>query len=203
LIQADAFALPDHVGPGTVDTVVFCSVLHEIYSYMGWSLDRVRDLLRAAWRALRPGGRLVIRDGVAPPAGTRRIRFLAADGREFFQLFAAQFEGFRTEWRDLPDGRIELSAHHAMEFLYTYTWGPASFPYEVREQYGILTYEAYTAAIASWLDGARLVALPPGLASYLQPGYVASLAPKIELTDEHDRPVALPDSNCLIVVEKP
>ena len=32
-----------------------------------------------------------------------------------------------------------------MEFLYTYTWGPASFPYEVRELYGILEYDDYVA----------------------------------------------------------
>ena len=29
-----------------------------------------------------------------------------------------------------------------------------------------------------------------------------NLAGKIELTDERDRPVELPDSNCLIVIEK-
>jgi hypothetical protein len=36
----------------------------------------------------------------------------------------------------------------------------------------------------------------------LQPGYRDALAGKIELTDEHDRPVPLPDSNCLIVIER-
>ena len=40
------------------------------------------------------------------------------------------------------------------------------------------------------------------LGSYLQPGYRDALADKIELTDEHDRPVPLPDSNCLIVIER-
>jgi SAM-dependent methyltransferase len=202
VVEADAFALADHVGAETVDTVVFCSVLHEIYSYGGFRLERVRDLLRAAWRALVPGGRIVIRDGVAPPPGTRRIRFLADDARAFFDLFAAQFEGFAITWRDLPDGRVELPSHHAMEFLYTYTWGPASFPYEVREQYGILTYDAYRAALFEWLDGAQLVPLPADLASYLQPGYIAALAPKIALTDEHDHPARWPDSNCVIVIEK-
>jgi hypothetical protein len=145
----------------------------------------------------------VIRDGVAPPPGTRRIRFDAADARAFFDLFAAQFAGFAITWRDLPDGRVELPSHHAMEFLYTYTWGPASFPYEVREQYGILTYDAYRAALVEWLDGAQLVPLPADLGSYLQPGYVTALAPKITLTDERDHPARWPDSNCLIVIEQP
>ncbi len=211
VIEADAFALPDHVGPASVDTVIFCSVLHEIYSYVErdgarFQLEAVADLVRAAYRTLRPGGRIVIRDGVAPPPGTRRIRFLTDDGPAAFALFCAQFEGFAIEPRALPDGRVELPAHHAMEFLYTYTWGPESFPYEVREQYGVLTYAAYGAAILGWLadeDGAaQLVPLPAAEACYLQPGYVASLAARVELTDEHDRPAALPDSNCLIVVEQ-
>src|SRR5262249_41378111 len=98
-----------------------------------------------------------------------------------------------------------LSAADAMEFLYTYVWGPASFPYEVRELYGILTYDDYVARLVAWCGGpgaARVIELPPEVRSYLPPGYREHLAGKIELSDEHDRPVALPDSNCLIVIEK-
>ena len=40
------------------------------------------------------------------------------------------------------------------------------------------------------------------LRSYLQPGYRDHLAGRIELTDEHDHPVELPDSNGLIVIER-
>ena len=50
--------------------------------------------------------------------------------------------------------------------------------------------------------GARIVEIPPALRSYLQPGYRDNLAGKIELTDEHDRPVELPHSNCLIAIER-
>src|SRR6185295_3176829 len=125
------------------------------------------------------GGRIVIRDGVMPPPGTRRIRFLAADARPTFDLYVAQFEGRKIGFRELAPNRVELSAADAMEFLYTYTWGPASFPYEVRELYGILTYDDYVAALVSWCDGARVVDLPPAIRSYLQPGYRDGLAGKI------------------------
>ena len=69
-----------------------------------------------------------------------------------------------------------------------------------------MTYAAYGEALLGWLaDDAhppRLLPLPAAYASYLQPGYVEALATRVEVTDEHDRPVPLPDSNCLIVVEK-
>jgi SAM-dependent methyltransferase len=208
----DAFDLPALFGPRTIDSVVLCSVLHEIYSYVEhgdpprrFDLDAVRDLCRAAFATLVPGGRLVIRDGVAPPPGVRRIRLIAADAARLFDRFVAEFEGRRIRATRLADGRVELSAPDAMEFLYTYTWGEASFDHEVREQYGVLAYDEYGVALVEWLGGpshARLVELPPDQRSYLQPGYVAHLAGRIELTDERDRPVALPDSNCVIVVER-
>jgi SAM-dependent methyltransferase len=187
-----------------LDCVVFCSILHEVYSYTEprFSLDSVKRVVQAAFAALRPGGRIVIRDGVMPPPGTRRIHFVAPDARTTFDVYVAQFEGRPIRYRELGGGRVELSSADAMEFLYTYTWGPASFPYEVRELYGIMTYDAYVAALLEWCPGAQLVDIPQALRSYLQDGYRSHLAGKIELCDEHDRPVDLPDSNCLIAIER-
>lgn len=193
--------------PAPIDTVVFCSVLHEIYSYTEprFSLGSVQRVVCAAFDQLAPGGRIVIRDGVRPPSGRRRLRLLAPDARATFDLYVAQFEGRRIAVTELGGDRVELSTADAMEFLYTYTWGPASFPYEVRELYGILSYEDYVGQLVTWCGGpraVRVIELPPELRSYLQPGYRDHLAGKIALTDERDRPVELPDSNCLIAIEK-
>jgi SAM-dependent methyltransferase len=210
VVLGAAEVLPELVGAASVDTVVFCSILHEVYSYTErggtkFHLESVRDVIRAAWSTLKPGGRIVIRDGVMPSPGTRRIRFIAPDARSTFDLYVAQFEGRAIKFTELSADRVELSAPDAMEFLYTYTWGPASFPYEVRELYGILPYDEYVAALVDWVggrDAAKVIDIPAQLRSYLQPGYRDNLANKIELTDDHDRPVELPDSNCLIVIER-
>jgi SAM-dependent methyltransferase len=210
VVHGAAEVLPELVGGNSVDTVVFCSILHEVYSYtersgQKFQLESVRDVIRAAWATLKPGGRMVIRDGVMPPAAMRRIRFRASDARSTFDLYVMQFEGRRIAFRELGSDRVELSSADAMEFLYTYTWGPASFPYEVRELYGILPYDDYVAAVVDWVGGpdvAKVVDIPAHLRSYLQPGYREHLVGKIELTDDHDMPVDLPDSNCLIVVER-
>lgn len=203
VVLGAAESLPDYARE--VDTVVFCSILHEVYSYTEphFKLASVERVIAAAFAALRPGGRIVIRDGVMPTEGIRRIEFVAPDARAVFDLYVAQFEGRPIRYRELGDRRIELSTADAMEFLYTYTWGPASFPYEIRELYGILPYEEYVASLLGWCgEGAGLVEVPASLRSYLQPGYRESLAGRIALTDAHDVATELPDSNCLIVIEK-
>ncbi|HEX4421049.1 MAG TPA: methyltransferase [Kofleriaceae bacterium] len=212
----------DQLVPGPLDSVVFCSILHEVYSYTEprFQLTSIERVIRAAFAALAPGGRLVIRDGVQPPPGRRRIRLIAPDAATTFDLFVAQFEGRPiavTEVVGDPEADaaahaphagarcVELSAADAMEFLYTYVWGPESFPYEVRELYGVLPYDDYVAHLVAWCGGpeaARLVDLPPARRSYLQPGYRDHLRGKVVLTDECDQSVELPDSNCLIAIEK-
>lgn len=204
VVLGAAEELSQHVEP-PVDTVVFCSILHEVYSYTEpkFQLASVKRVVEAAFAALRPGGRIVIRDGVMPPPGVRRIRMIAPDVKPTLELYVAQFEGRPIRYTELAPDRVEMTSADAMEFLYTYTWGPASFPYEVRELYGVLPYDDYARALVEWCGGesaARVVDNP--LRSYLQPGYRDHLRDKIELTDEHDRPVELFDSNCVIVIEK-
>ena len=214
VIEADAFELEKHFEAGSVDTVILCSLLHEIYSYVEYEvapgerrkfrLESVRDLIRSTYATLKPGGRIIIRDGIMPPDEPRIIEFHDPDGAEFFKLFAEQFEGRTIHGEWLTETRLRLSAPDAMEFLYCYTWGPESFPYEVREQYGVLPYDEYCESIKAWLGSeAKIVEVPEDIRSYLQPGYKTALAPKVTLRAANDAPIELPDSNAVIVIEKP
>lgn len=215
--HADAFHLPAIVGEGAVDTVIFCSLLHEIFSYVEhagddgaprrFRLEPVRDLLRAAWRALAPGGRIVIRDGVMPPPGVRELELLAPDAEEFLGLFVRQFEGRPIAVERTGPHRVRMSTADAMEFAYTYLWGAASFPFEVREQYGVLPYDAYRDHVVAWLsaDGPAptVVPIPRAAAEYVQDGYRRGLAGKLRFLDEQGAECDLPASNALWVYQKP
>ena len=106
-------------------------------------------------------------------------------------------------YEQIDEDRVKLSTADAMEFLYKYTWGPESFPYEIREQYGVLPYDEYREKILGWLPNARWVELPAAQASYLQPGYKEHLDAKVEVYDSGNRRCELPDSNALLVFEKP
>ena len=101
------------------------------------------------------------------------------DERAFFERYAEA---------SLTGEPAVLARMYAPSFLVAGPKGSATFANDTR--------------FLEWLDGAKLVPLPAGLSSYLQQGYIDALAAKIELTDEQDRPVPLPDSNCLIAVEK-
>jgi hypothetical protein len=160
-------------------------------------LEDRASVTRRARLPLRAGQQRVVIDRVSPALADKTLAASCVDRT------APPFGGAAGQAQVPASGHIELSAADAMEFLYTYTWGPASFPYEVREQYGILPYDDYVVNLRAWCEGGRVVELPPALRSYLQPGYRDHLAGKIELADEHDRAVELPDSNCLIAIEKP
>ena len=46
----------------SLDTIVLCSILHEVFSYKGYDYSAVRRALRYCVEALKPGGRLIVRD---------------------------------------------------------------------------------------------------------------------------------------------
>lgn len=206
VIYGDALDLPKFVGPGGADTVIFCSILHELFSYISYggrqfNHDTVAAALQSAFGVLMPGGRIIIRDGImTEPVDMKRvIRFRSQEGMEFLRRYAADFRGRRIEYEPVGRNEVVMPVNDAMEFLYTYTWGEESYVHEVQEQFGYFTPSGYSRFIAETL-GARASILE--FRHYLQEGYTIALSQKVEFLDVHGSPVPLPDSTCLIVIEK-
>ena len=189
----------------TVDTVIFSSIIHEIFSYTEtaegrFNIDVVKQALKNAYDSLRPGGRIIIRDGIRvseDKAGDIiKVRFKEKSGLEFFKNFMRDFEGLK----DIDDKRISIDekdmavsacADYIREFLYTYTWGQESYSHEVNEQFGYFTIDAYKEFLVSL--GTKLIRAD----AFLEPGYPQHLKPLVDL-----EPDAYPDSNCILVAEK-
>ena len=186
-----------------VDAIIFSSILHEIFSYTEtengrFEISTVKTALENAYRSLRPGGRIIIRDGVKSKVdgSTIEITFKDPEGMEFFKNYVRDFEGLK----DIEDKKIEIfeseqrvraDANFAREFLYTYTWGKQSYAHEVQEQFGYFTIEEFRDFFEG--IGARILRCD----AFLEPGYVSHLSPKVSLT-----PDEFPNSNCIVVVEK-
>lgn len=129
----------------SVDTVVLSSVLHEVYSYNNYEeggLHRVLDLARTA---LRPGGRLIIRDGVKPENKTVYLMFKNEETRERFYRFAEEFGHYAIPYQNAAEF-VRLSLPDANEFLTKYFY-TANWDIEVKEHFGFWTAQQHREAL--------------------------------------------------------
>jgi len=187
-----------------VDTIIFSSILHEIFSYTEtengrFELGSVKKALENAYESLNPGGRIIIRDGIrtANDGSVIEITFLDPAGMGFFKNYVNDFKGLKDILDkkisiDEEGGKVSACAEFAREFLYTYTWGQESYAHEVQEQFGYFTIDEYREYFEGL--GAKMIRCD----AFLEPGYVEHLSPKVKLSVDK-----FPDSNCIVVVEKP
>lgn len=206
VLQGDALNLKDLVETGSVDTVIFSSILHELYSYVPlngtkFNHETVASALASAFEVLAEGGVIIIRDGIMtePEAQQRRIRFLEQDGLAALVRYAGDFAGRKIQYEVTGEQEVRMPVNDAMEFLYTYTWGAEAYVHEVQEQFGYFTPGAYTEFISRTLGEKAKIEV---FRHYLQEGYTEALRGRIIMMDEHGTEVPLPDSTCFIVIRK-
>lgn len=206
VLYGDALNLSQYIEKGTVDTIIFCSILHELFSYIEYNgrkfnHDILEVAFKSAFEVLPSGGRIIIRDGIMtePVDQKRIIKFLSEEGMEFLTRYANDFKGREIEYTVVGQNEVLMPVNDAMEFLYTYTWGEKSYVHEVNEQFGYFTPSSFREFITTALGTrARLVEFK----HYLQDGYTIALSQKIEFFDEKRNRVRLPDSTCIVVIEK-
>ena len=190
------------------DTVIFSSILHEIYSYTEtprgrFEIDSVKTALKNAFASLTPGGRIIIRDGIKTDSDELvTIRFKSSDGMEFFENYRNDFKGLK----DIPDEKKVVFAdarsltvtgdiNFMREFMYTYTWGKQSYAHEVQEQFGYFTLKEYTDYLRGL--GAKIIVAR----ELLESGYPLNLGKYLDLMDQNGNERVYPASNCIIVAE--
>ncbi|MFZ5988777.1 MAG: class I SAM-dependent methyltransferase [Bacillota bacterium] len=206
VLYGDALNLGQYIEKGNCDTIIFCSILHELFSYIEYNGKKFNhETLAAAFKSsfevLPEGGRIIIRDGImTEPLNQKRIiKFLSEEGMEFLKRYAKDFKGREIDYIVAGQNEVLMPVNDAMEFLYTYTWGEKSYVHEVKEQFGYFTPSGFKEFIASVLGReARIIEFK----HFLQEGYTIALSQKIEFFDENRNLARLPDSTCIIVIEK-
>lgn len=186
------------------DTIIFCSVLHEVFSYKSkwgkFSYGPLEEALTSAFSLLNKGGRIIIRDGIMSSDNSMvLIKFLNPDGVKFLQQYCDDFQSRNISYIQVYKNEVHMKMNDAMEFLYTYTWGYEAYECEVQEQYGYLTKEGYEKFInVLWGNEAQIKYSH----SYLQDGYTKALKSKVKFMNINEKEIPLPDSNYLLVIEK-
>lgn len=205
VIKGDAFSLSEYFKVGTVDTIIFSSVLHELFSFVPYegkkfNIQTVVDALKSAYEILPSKGRIIIRDGIMsePVSQNKIIEFINEEDMKIFDNYVRDFKGRIIQYEKLNERSIKLPVNDAMEFLYTYTWGKDAYPHEVKEQFGYLTLTDYVQVIQDSLKNSNVLLSN----SYLQKGYEDNLLQKVSFYNEDYSISTLPDSTCFIVIEK-
>lgn len=206
VMYGDALNLNQYIEKGSVDTIIFCSILHELFSYIEYkgkkfNYDTLAEAFLSCFEILPKGGRIIIRDGIMtePIEQKRIIRFMSEEGMDFLEKYAMDFKGREIKYSVIGQNEVLMPVNDAMEFLYTYTWGEKSYIHEVNEQFGYFTPSGFRTFITSVLgDNANVIEFK----HYLQDGYSIALSQKIEFFDENKNKVRLPDSTCIVVIEK-
>lgn len=197
------------------DAVIFCSSLHEIFSYCEYEGERFRKetISRALDKAasfLKQGeGKIIIRDGISARYNPKvLLKYTDPALKKLAERYENEFEGFPLEIIHTPLGDI-MPYNSMMELLYTITWGEESFAREVQEWYGYYTMD-------DWVGEEKRLAYSHKLflthtEKYLQPGYKEHLrgkiilqsAPRLDWSGQvYTKPIDFPASNCLVVFER-
>lgn len=205
LVKGDALNLIDYFEKGSLDTIIYSSIIHELYSYIPYegkkfNVNTIIKALSSAYEILPVGGRIVIRDGIKtePEDQYRIVEFKNIEDIKILDRYCNDFKGRKITYEKVDSSKVKMLVNDAMEFLYTYTWGEDSYPLEVQEQFGYLTPTEYKELIKDNLTNSKIIICE----AFLQDGYEENLLNKISIYDENMKVVKLPNSTCITVIEK-
>lgn len=139
------------------DTIIFSSILHEISSYNA-NLDKrfteipIKEAFLKSYDLLDDNGVIILRDGILTDDSKKNHKLVISFNEEkdsmWLYRFRNDFKGFsktdiNTNIYGLDSNKFLVSEGFLKEFLYTYTWGPESYPREINERFGILTKDTW------------------------------------------------------------
>lgn len=202
VVEAYADETFEAFGANKFDTVIMSSVLHEVFSYGSRGGINARTMI--AWhdaianiaKTIKPGGRLLIRDGVLADnyEDVVTMTMLNNDIQGIYDYLHLQpFP--QVSLTRISDNDFIGSMESVASTIYTYTWGPKSLPRESQELYGLATLDDY----ATNVEGHGFVCDYKN--AYVLSGYVDHLSPKVLLTQDSN-PIDWPPTNAIWIFTK-
>lgn len=223
---ADNFTeiLPEEVG--SFSNIYASSVLHEIFSYghkekglEPGTLSNLSEFFKESFKALAPGGRLLIRDGVAPKNKALPVVLeLPESHKALVERFVNESPFYKALYEDTfkKDRAItfqsllyshlskklllETDYWGAWEYLFTVNWGEKSFSREVQEFYSVMELEEMK-ELAERVGFKEVYSVEVTDPSYRH--YITEKMPAKILNAETKEELPLPANSSIWVFEKP
>lgn len=188
-----------------LNNIVFCAQLHQIYSRSGRYVA-VHKAIDDAVAALAPGGRLIIRDGVAPDAPQRIAKLTAPHlAATYLVRDYAALSPFCTDIsiQRSSQSQLEWVGTRAVlaEALLSVNWGAEALVYESQTKYQLATFDNYPGSILRTAENKPRPLQLIHAESYTQPGYLDHLK-SWTLSDTSTGDQWFPDTNAIWVFEK-
>ncbi|TBR15226.1 1,4-alpha-glucan branching protein GlgB, partial [bacterium] len=134
------------------DAVILGSTFHEIASFYGF--EKAQEVIELCHYFLKPGGRLIMRDGLRPEE--KRVIFsLRTDfSREQFVKFVRDFEQRKINaFYDTDKNIVEMSAPDFYELLVKYIYTKDySWKDEMKEAFGVVSEKEYRRLISVYFN---------------------------------------------------
>lgn len=204
LVKGNALYLEKYFQKGSIDTIIFSSIIHELFSYIDYdgkkfNYDTIKKCLISAYDIIPIHGRIIIRDGIMSSTNNKRIiEFKDKEDINYLKKYSKDFKGRQIKYDIIDDNKVIMNENDSMEFLYTYTWGSESYACEVQEQFGYFSKDEYEDFVLKNLNNSKIIIS----SSFLQSGYSEHLLNKINYYDENYNTIDLPNSTYILVIEK-
>ncbi|MBW3000586.1 methyltransferase [Candidatus Woesearchaeota archaeon] len=186
-------------GNNSLDTIIYCSTLHEVYSYSGYDKKVLRKTIQNTYEMLKPGGRLIIRDGVKPENQIVYMGFNNKKTKEKFKRFAKEFGPYEIPYIWERD-KAKLRSEDAMEFLSKYIYD-INWDIEVKEQFGVYTKKEYADELKKL--GFKVICNKSYLIKWLRVTHYEKDVKLYTKNNNKFKPRGFPHSTVIIVGEKP
>jgi SAM-dependent methyltransferase len=198
----------------TINTFIYSSVLHEIYSYIG--VESLRGLLTNTNKQLVPGGRIVIRDVVGPENGNETIlmKLNEKDGtgteeihtlstyNKFFK-FTQDFKPRKIDYNiQQIEGQkyIQTTLQNAYEYMskmnYVDNWDS-----EMHEEFGFWNFNDWKSELEKTgydiVEGSKTFS-----SQYIVDHMYKGKVELYKMTNERLDPINYPPTNMILAAEK-
>lgn len=134
--------IQDYLPQGQFDAIILCSVLHEVWSQalianpQTDNITAMAPLMKYCAKMLKPGGSIIIRDGVKVDSEPVELTFKNDTVRDKFFRFADDYTIEQLQFTLHPSsGRIVMYADQLYEFLTKYFYDE-NWDVEVKEEFG-------------------------------------------------------------------